>query len=464
MAKTVRKVKNQVQGTLPPAIKKLNRRVAAYARVSTDSEQQQTSIEAQKDYYVKMIDFRLDWSFAGLYVDDGISGTRIEHRDGFNLMMQDALDGKIDLIVTKSISRFARNTVDSLSAIRKLKEHNVEIFFEKENIWTFDSKCELILTILSSVAQEESRSISENITWGKRKRFADGEYAVPYGRFLGYDRGMVINEAEAVIIKKIYYLFLIGMSAYQISKILTEQGIPTPGGKKNWSTSVVNSILTNEKYKGDALIQKSFTVDFISKKQKKNEGELPKYYVTGGHTPIIPPPLHEYVQTELQRRVDFQHGRYTGVRPFLGRIMCENCGAAFRHSSWHSTTYSDWVWECSSRWRGKKCGAIHIYDEQFQSLLREALQSEICNRTEAISAAITHLQGLPDMTAERQQRCLDELAQFKNKPAADIQLAQADAILAIKTIHIGKQRKMKITLLDDTEIIIDVPPYTPRRG
>lgn len=167
MAKTVRKVKNQVQGTLPPAIKKLNRRVAAYARVSTDSEQQQTSIEAQKDYYVKMIDFRLDWSFAGLYVDDGISGTRIEHRDGFNLMMQDALDGKIDLIVTKSISRFARNTVDSLSAIRKLKEHNVEIFFEKENIWTFDSKCELILTILSSVAQEESRSISENITWEK---------------------------------------------------------------------------------------------------------------------------------------------------------------------------------------------------------------------------------------------------------------------------------------------------------
>ena len=139
MAKTVRKVKRQLQGTIPPIIKKLNRRVAAYARVSTNSEQQHTSIEAQKDYYAKMIGFRLDWSFAGLYIDNGISGTRTEHRDGFNQMIQDALDGKIDLIVTKSISRFARNTVDSLSAIRKLKEHNVEVFFEKENIWTFPS-------------------------------------------------------------------------------------------------------------------------------------------------------------------------------------------------------------------------------------------------------------------------------------------------------------------------------------
>ena len=463
MAKTVRKVKHQLQGTIPPIIKKLNLRVAAYARVSTNSAQQHTSIEAQKDYYAKMIGFRLDWSFAGLYIDNGISGTRTEHRDGFNQMIQDALDGKIDLIVTKSISRFARNTVDSLSAIRKLKEHNVEVFFEKENIWTFDSKCELILTILSSVAQEESRSISENITWGKRKRFADGEYAVPYGRFLGYDRGMVINEDEAVVIKKIYYMFLLGMSAYQISKTLTEQGIPTPGGKKKWSITVVKSILSNEKYKGDALIQKSFTVDFISKKQKKNEGELPKYYVTGGHSPIIPPPLHEYIQAELLRRANFEHGRYSGVHPFLGRIMCDNCGAAFRLSSWHSTTYNDWVWECSSRWRGKKCGAIHIYDDQFQTLLKQTMQSEINKRKDIINAVRFHLKSLSDMTTKRRQQCLDAIARFANKPATNVQLSQVDAILAIKTIHIGKHRKMKITLLDDTAIIVDVPPYTPRR-
>jgi hypothetical protein len=285
---------------------------------------------------------------------------------------------------------------------------------------------------------------------------------VPYGRFLGYDRGMVINEAEAIIVKKIYYLFLLGMTACQISNILTEQGITTPGGKKKWNQSAVKSILTNEKYKGDALLQKSFTVDFMSKKTKVNEGELPKYYVTGGHTPIIPPPLHEYVQAELLRRSNFQ-GRYTSVHPFLGRIMCENCGAAFRYSSWHSTTYNDRVWECSSRWRGKKCGAIHIYDDQFQTLLRQALQSEICKRTELVRAINAHLQDLPAMTAERHQQCLDAMAQFINKPAADVQLSQADAILAIKTIHIGKQRKMKLTLLDDTVIAVDVPPNTPRR-
>ena len=216
MAKTVKKLTRPQMVSLPSVAKQLNRRVAAYARVSTGSEQQQSSIEAQQDYYIKLIDFRLDWTFAGLYIDDGVSGTRTEHREGFNQMIQDALAGKIDLIVTKSISRFARNTVDSLTTVRQLKEKGVEIFFEKENIWTFDSKGELMLTILSSVAQEESRSISENITWGKRKRFADGEYAVAYGRFLGYDRGMIINQTEAVIIKKIYFLFLLGMSSYQI--------------------------------------------------------------------------------------------------------------------------------------------------------------------------------------------------------------------------------------------------------
>ena len=392
--------------------------------------------------------------------DDGVSGTRTEHREGFNQMIQDALAGKIDLIVTKSISRFARNTVDSLSTIRLLKEHGVEIFFEKENIWTFDSKGELMLTILSSVAQEESRSISENITWGKRKRFADGEYAVAYGRFLGYDRGMVINQTEAAIIKKIYFLFLLGMSSYQISCLLTEQGVPTPGGKKNWSHGVIASILSNEKYKGDALIQKHYTVDFISKKQKKNEGELPKYYVTGGHEAIIPPLLHEYVQMERNRRMAYKHGRYSGVHPLLGRIVCDNCGAAYRYSSWHSTTYNDRVWECSSRWRGQKCGNCHIYDEQFQILLRQVMATAMVQKPYVPSAIRKILQKLPGMTANRYERITEALHCLSNK----IQFSQSDAIIAIKTIHIGRQRTMKVTFLDDTEIIIDIPPFSPRRS
>ena len=198
-------------------------------------------------------------------------------------MIEDALAGKIDLIVTKSVSRFARNTVDSLSTIRKLKDNGCECYFEKENIWTFDGKGELLLTIMSSLAQKESRSISENCTWGQRKRFADGKVTVPFGRFLGYDRGedgnLVLNEDEAKIIRRIYGLFLQGRSPYAIAKVLTSEGIPTPGGKKVWGKAVVLSILTNEKYKGDALLQKVYTTDFLTKKKKKNEGEILQYYV-----------------------------------------------------------------------------------------------------------------------------------------------------------------------------------------
>ena len=241
--------------TANPISSRKKRRVAGYARVSTDMEDQQTSYAAQCDYYTNYIQSREDWEFVKLYSDEGISATSTRHRDGFNQMVEDALAGRIDLIITKSVSRFARNTVDSLSTIRKLKENGCECYFEKENIWTFDSKGELLITIMSSLAQEESRSISENCTWGMRKRFADGKVSVPFGRFLGYDRGedgnLVINEEQAEIVRKIYGFFLQGHSPYKIAKMLTEEGIPTPGGKKVWGKAVVESILTNEKYKGD---------------------------------------------------------------------------------------------------------------------------------------------------------------------------------------------------------------------
>ena len=184
------------------------RRVAGYARVSTGAEEQQTSYEAQVDYYTRYIQSRSDWQFVEVYTDEGISATNTKKRDGFNRMVRDALNGKIDLIITKSVSRFARNTVDSLTTVRKLKEVGVEIYFEKENIWTLDSKGELLITIMSSLAQEESRSISENVTWGQRKRFADGKVCMPYGAFLGYRKGPdgvpEIVPEEAVIVKRIY--------------------------------------------------------------------------------------------------------------------------------------------------------------------------------------------------------------------------------------------------------------------
>lgn len=271
----------------------------SYALVSTDHDDQFSSYEAQIDYYTNYIKGRDDWEYVNVYTDEGITGTSTKRREGFKQMISDALDGKIDLIVTKSVSRFARNTVDSLTTIRQLKEAGVEVYFEKENIWTFDGKGELLLTIMSSLAQEESRSISENCTWGQRKRFADGKITVPFQRFLGYDRGpdgnLVVNPEQAVIVKSIYSMFLQGMSYHGIAKKLTADVIPTPGGKEKWSISTVKSILSNEKYKGDALLQKSYTVDFLTKKTKVNEGEIPQYYVEDNHEAIIDPEVFDTV-------------------------------------------------------------------------------------------------------------------------------------------------------------------------
>ena len=206
--------------------------------------------------------------------DEGITGTNMKKRDGFNQMIADALDGKIDLIITKSVSRFARNTVDSLTTVRKLKEKGVEVYFQKENIYTLDSKGELLITIMSSLAQEESRSISENTTWGQRKRFADGKMSLAYSNFLGYKKGsedgeMEIVEEEAVIVRRIYDEYLFGKTPYDIATRLTEEQIPTPGKKTQWRVSTIISILHNEKYRGDAILQKKYTVDFLSKTTKK---------------------------------------------------------------------------------------------------------------------------------------------------------------------------------------------------
>ena len=244
-----------LQHTSAPINEFRKRRVAGYARVSTDHEEQLTSYEAQVDYYTNYIRSRDDWEYITVYTDEGISATNTAKRAGFNKMVKDALAGKIDLIVTKSVSRFARNTVDSLSTIRKLKENGTEVFFEKESIWTFDSKGELLITIMSSLAQEESRSISENVTWGHRKRMQDGKVSVPYSRFLGYDKGengtLVINEKEAEIIRLIYKMFLEGNTPHGIAKYLSAQGIPSPGGKATWNPVSIRSALSNEKYKGE---------------------------------------------------------------------------------------------------------------------------------------------------------------------------------------------------------------------
>ena len=362
------------------------RRVAGYARVSTDSEEQQTSYEAQVDYYTRYIRNRADWQFVDVYTDEGISATNTKRREGFNRMVQDALDGKIDLIVTKSVSRFARNTVDSLTTVRKLKDAGVEVYFEKENIWTLDSKGELLITIMSSLAQEESRSISENVTWGQRKRFADGKVSIPYGQFLGYRKGAdglpEIVPEEAEIVRTIYRMCIEGISTNAIAKQLTQQGVPTPAGKQVWQRATVESILRNEKYKGAALLQKKFTVDFLQKKMKVNEGEVPQYYVEHSHEAIIDPEEWEKVQLELARRKTSTR-RTQCNSPFSGKLICGDCGEIFGSKVWHSNSkYRRVIWQCNAKYgEGLRCQTPHLYEEDLKRYFITALSQLLTDRT-----------------------------------------------------------------------------------
>ena len=353
-----------------PTMAKRKRRVAGYARVSTDKDEQFTSYEAQVDYYTQYISRNPEWEFVQVYTDEGLSGLNTRKRDGFNQMIADALNGGIDLIVTKSVSRFARNTVDSLTTIRKLKENGIEVYFEKENIWTFDGKGELLLTIMASLAQEESRSISENVTWGKRKQCADGKVSLPYKSFLGYDRGEkkgdppIVNEEQAVLVRRIYRMFMDGKTTWMIAQTLTQEGIPTPAQKVKWSVSTVESILTNEKYRGSAILQKTFTTDFLEKKLKVNEGEVPQYYIEHSHQPIIPPDEWDRVQKEFARRKSYGR-RYSGRSIFSSRIICGDCGGFFGSKVWNSTNqYRRTVWQCNAKFKNEdKCQTPHL-DEQ----------------------------------------------------------------------------------------------------
>ena len=374
------------------------RKVAAYARVSTDHAEQLTSYEAQVDYYTRFIADRADWEFVAVFTDEGISATSTAKREGFKKMVAAAIAGKIDLIVTKSVSRFARNTVDSLQTIRKLKEHGCEVFFEKENIWTFDSKGELLISIMSSLAQEESRSISENVTWGQRKRFSDGKVAVPYSRFLGYDKGengtLKLNEAEAVIVRRIFAMFLEGGTPNSIASTLTAEGIPTHGGQAQWHQNTIRGMLTNEKYKGDALLQKSYTADFLTKKTVINRGEIPQYYVEGAHEAIIDPVVFDMVQQELATRKARGRNRHSSVNVFSSRIKCGECGSWYGSKVWHSNSkYRRTVYQCNHKWDGaKKCGTPHLEEAQIKRSFITAINKLLTDRDE-IFAALTEIKA-----------------------------------------------------------------------
>ena len=359
------------------------KRVAAYARVSTESERMSHSLSAQISYYNDKIQKNPDWLFAGVYADNGISGTGTEKRDEFNRLIADCDAGKVDIVITKSISRFARNTIDLLETVRHLKEIGVEVWFERENIHSMDGDGELMLSILASFAQEESRSISENVKWGTRKRFKQG---IPNGHFHVYGYrwegdDLVIVPEEATIVKRIFQNFLDGKSRLETEREFAAEGITTRGGCK-WADFTIASVLNNCIYTGDLLLQKDYISDPITKKRKKNRGELPQYLVTDHHEAIIDRETFDYVQSEMKRRAELGPlaNKSLNITCFSGKIKCEKCGKSLMRNTRINRAKNSQLgdkligWVCGSRKRkGSTCSTREIPDRFLRKTCAEAL-------------------------------------------------------------------------------------------
>lgn len=339
-------------------------RVAAYCRVSTEQEEQESSFENQVAYYTDLIQSNPEWEFAGIFADRGISGTKDTIRPEFMKMIEHCQRHKIDLIFTKSLSRFSRNTLDSIKYIRLLKSLNVTIEFEKEGLNTSDVSSEIYLTWFSAFAQAESESISQNVTMGKRRQYKEGHFAFRYKNFLGYRPGEngepEIDPEQAAIVSRIFFAFLSGDTPEQIAKSLEADHIPSPTGKPTWSKTTIRNMLQNEKYAGDVLLQKNYTADFLEKKVKKNRGEVKQYYITDNHPAIIPRDIFQEVQLEIARRSSKRkvscrrtksgRGKYTSKYALSERTVCGECGAMYRRTMWikRDGTKED-VWRCVNR-------------------------------------------------------------------------------------------------------------------
>lgn len=331
-------------------------KVTYYARVSTNHEEQQLSFEAQRDFYEKKIRSNPEWQLVDGYADYGISGTNTFKRESFNQMIADCKAGKIDLILTKSISRFARNTVDTLTTVRDLQRIGVSVIFEKENINTAKQDCEMLLTIFGSIAQEESRSMSENIKWAMKAKFERGEVMINTNRFMGLDRdkeGEIIEDDEqARVIRLIALLYLSGMSWEEVARDLDRRGIKTVTGKDHWCASTIGSILKNEKYAGIVIQGKSYTVDFLTKRRVKNKGERPRYKVTGAIPAILPMSVFMRIQDEMARRSlksGHAHGVKHGKYALTELLRCADCGSSFRRVSWRLGGKRIPVYRCKNR-------------------------------------------------------------------------------------------------------------------
>ena len=364
--------------------------VAAYARVSTDSEEQEDSFERQVDYYTRYISANPNWKLVKVYSDPGISGTRAEKRPGFQQMIEDCRSGKINRILVKSIARFARNTVDALKYIRELKELGVSIFFEAHNIDTGTPGGDVLITILAATAEEESRTISKNIKWSYQKKFEKGDFVFNYTNFLGYtrdeNRKIIIVPEEAEIVRRIYREYLFGYSISKIMNGLNEDGIKTPSGKDKWVYGVVKSILTNEKYYGTALMGKTFKPDVLSKKRYKNEGQAEQYCLDNAFEGIIDKATFDMVQIELSRREGNPEYKTSNLKKssqyvFSSMIRCGCCGSYYvRNQNMRENGKKVKAWCCSTHYNhADKCPQKGISESAIKRAFLDCLNQLIGN-------------------------------------------------------------------------------------
>jgi DNA invertase Pin-like site-specific DNA recombinase len=384
-------------------VKKL--RVAAYCRVSTDTDEQATSYDEQVAHYTECIQKNPTWSFAGIYADDGISGTGTRKREEFLRMIDDCMAGKIDMVVTKSISRFARNTIDCLKYIRQLKAKNIPVIFEKENINTMDAKGEVLITIMASLAQQESESLSKNVKMGLQFRYQRGKVQVNHNWFLGYtkdeDGKLIIDPAQAEVVKRIYREYLEGKSCKKIAQGLEADDIPNGAGSTKWWDSNILQILKNEKYMGDALLQKTFTEDVLTKKRVENDGTVPQYYVQNSHEPIVSKEYYHEVQAEIARRSflkDDQDRRsgYCSKYALTGVLVCGECGAPFRRVVWNNRGKKESVWRCRNRvTKGvDPCFAPTIHELDLHTAVVQAVQQVFGTRQTVMDQLQQNIKGV----------------------------------------------------------------------
>ena len=437
--------------------------MAAYCRVSTDQLEQLSSYEAQVQYYTTYICNHPDYKFAGIFADEGITGTSTKKREQFNKMIEDCKAGKIDVIITKSISRFARNTLDCLNYVRVLKELGVEVIFEKENLRTLDSKGEILLTVLSSLAQEESNSLSQSSTWGIRRRFEQGKVIVNHTKFMGYDKdesgNLIINENQAKVVRRIYADYLNGKGTNRIAHELEKDGVPNWNGKSKWYEGSIRKMLSNEKFKGEALLQKTYTTDFLTKKRVENNGAVPQYYVEESHPAIIDNDTWEAVQLEMERRKAFAE-KYnikkmdyiTNDNPFAGRVICGCCGSTFGRKVWNSTDerLKRTIWQCNNKYKVKGkigCRNRHINEEVLYQAFIDTFNAIVRNIDYYMEKWEKQIKSEDILERVTAKRFVDIF-----KEAHPIEGFDADLFFKLVEKVVVYEDGMSVELLDGTEI------------